>query len=112
MQMQFETIQKLGQDNADATLKALGAVSQGVQAIAVEAGDFMKKSFEQSTATFEKLAGVRSLDKAVEIQTEYLKTAYEGLVAQSTKVGQLYAGVANDAFRPYQGIVAKSGTAL
>ena len=110
MMQQFDTVQKFGKDNADATLKAIDAVSKGVQAIATEATDFAKKSFEQSTATFEKLAGARTLDKAVEIQTEYVKSAYEGFVSQATKMGQLYTGVAKDAFRPYEGLVTKPAT--
>ena len=55
----------------DAALKSLGAVSKGAQAIAVETADYAKKSFEQGTATLEKLVGVKTLDKAIEIQTDY-----------------------------------------
>jgi hypothetical protein len=106
MIQQFESFQKFGKDNMDATLKTFGVVSQGAQAIAVEATDFAKKSFEQSTATLEKLVGAKTLDKAIEIQTDYMKSAYEGFVAQSTKIGQLYANLAKDAFKPFEGLVA------
>jgi hypothetical protein len=109
--MQFDSVQQFSKDNTEATMKALGVVSKGAQAIAVETTEFAKKSFEQSTATLEKLAGVRSLDKAVEIQTDYLKTAYEGFVAQATKMGELYANLAKEAYRPLEGLVAKQGVA-
>jgi phasin family protein len=107
MNQQFDQFQKFGHENLDAVVKAAGAVSKGVQTIAVEAADYARKSFEQSAATVEKLVGARTLDKAVEIQTNYLKDAYEGFVAQSTKIGELYTSLAKDAFKPYQGIVAK-----
>ena len=109
--IQFDQIQKLGKDNADAALKSFGAVSKGAQAIAVESADFAKKSFEQGTATIEKLVGAKTLDKAIEIHTDFLKTAYEGFVAQSTKFGELYASLAKDAFKPYEGLVAINGVA-
>jgi hypothetical protein len=32
-------------------------------------------------------------------------------VAQSTKLGELYTAVAKDAFKPYEGLVAKPGVA-
>jgi hypothetical protein len=48
---QFDQIQKLSQENVDATMKAFGTVSKGAQAIAVETADYAKKAFEQSTAT-------------------------------------------------------------
>ena len=111
MMQQFDNIQKLSKDNMDVALKSFGTVSKGAQAIAVEAADYAKKSFEQSTATFEKLVGVKTLDKAVEIQTDYLKTAYEGFVAQATKMGELYANLAKEAYRPLEGLVAKQGVA-
>ena len=108
MVQQFDQFQKFGQENVDAALKSFGAVSKGAQAIATEAADFARKSFEQGTATFEKLVGAKSLDKALEIHTDYLKTSYEGFVAQSTKITELYANVAKEAFKPLEGIVAKT----
>ena len=108
MVQQFDQFQKFGQENVDAALKSFGAVSKGAQAIATEAADFARKSFEQGTATFEKLVGAKSLDKAIEIHTDYLKTSYEGFVAQSTKITELYANVAKEAFKPLEVIVAKT----
>jgi hypothetical protein len=110
MIQQFDQIQKLGKDNADAALRTFGAVSKGAQAIAVESADFAKKSFEQSTATIEKLVGAKTLDKALEIQVDYLRTAYEGIVAQSTKIGALYANVARDAFKPFETLIPTAAT--
>jgi hypothetical protein len=108
MIQQFDQFQKFGQDNLDTVMKTFGSVSKGAQAIAVETADYAKKSFEQSTATIEKLVGAKSLDKAIEIQADYLKTSYEGFVAQSTKISELYANVAKEAFKPLEGIVAKT----
>jgi hypothetical protein len=107
MIQQFDQIQKFGQDNMDAAMKTFGAVSKSAQTIATETADFAKKSFETGTSTFEKLIGAKSLDKAMEIQSEYVKSAYEGFVAQSTKMGELYANIAKEAFKPYEGMVAK-----
>jgi hypothetical protein len=107
---QFDQIQKLSQENVDAAMKAFGTVSKGAQAIAVETADYAKKAFEQSTATLEKLFGAKTLDKAIEVQSDYLKSTYEGFVAQSTKLGELYTNLAKDAFKPYEGLVAKATT--
>ena len=108
MIQQFETIQKSSKENVDAALKAFGVTSKGVQTIATEATDYAKKSFEAGTAAIEKLSGVKTLDKAIEIQAEYVKTAFEGAVAQMTKMGELYQALAKDAYKPFEGIVAKA----
>ncbi|MGO4677672.1 phasin family protein [Bosea sp. 2YAB26] len=111
MIQKFETLQKASKENVDAALKAFGATSKGVQTIAVEATDYAKKSFEAGTAVIEKLAGVKTFDKALEIQAEYVKTSFEGAVAQLTKMGELYAALAKDAYKPVEGIVAKAAPA-
>src|ERR1700704_5241666 len=50
------------------------------QTIAMAYGNYTRKSFEQTKSFVEKLAGVRSLDKAIEIQTEFAKQAYDTFV--------------------------------
>lgn len=111
MNAQFETFQKASKDNVDAALKAFGTTTKGVQAIATEAADYAKKSFEANTAFVEKLAGVKTFDKALEIQADFVKASLEGAVAQATKMGQLYAALAKDAYKPFEGAVAKAAPA-
>jgi phasin family protein len=105
----LEDMQKFGKDNMDATLKSFGAVSKSVQAIAVEVADYSKKSFEESTAAVEKLFGAKSIEKAMELQSDYVKSAYEGFVAEATKLGELYADLAKESYKPFESYLAKAG---
>jgi phasin family protein len=104
----FEDLQQVGKENVDIALKSMGAISKGAQAIAAEMADYSKKSFEDSTAALEKLYGVKSLDKAIEVQTEYAKTAYEGFVAKASKIGELYADIAKESYKPFEAMMAKA----
>lgn len=104
----FEDLQLVGKENVDIALKSMGALSKGAQAIAVEVADYSKKAFEDSTAAMEKMFGVKSLDKAIEVQTEYAKTAYEGFVAKASKIGELYADLAKETYKPFETIMAKT----
>jgi hypothetical protein len=104
----FEELQNFGKENMDSALKSWGALSKGAQAIAVEVADYSKKSFEQSTAVLEKLFGVKSLDKAIEVQTEFAKVAYDGFVAEASKIGELYADLAKETYKPFEGLMAKA----
>ena len=103
----FEDFQKIGKDNVDVCMKQLGMVSKGWQAIATEVADYSKKSFEHSTAALESLLGAKSLEKAIEIQSDYVKTAYEGFVAQSSKMGEFYTDLAKETYKPLEGMIAK-----
>ncbi len=104
----FDDMQKLGKDNLELAMKSFGAVSKGFQAIAVEVADYSKKSFEEGSATMEKLLGAKSLEKAIEIQSDYAKSAYEGFVAGATRIGELYADIAKEAYRPFESAVSKA----
>jgi hypothetical protein len=104
----FDDFQKLGKENMDVAMKQFGTVSKGWQAIATEFADYSKKSFEEGSAALEKLLGAKSLDKAIEIQADYAKTAYEGFVAQATKMGELYADLAKETYKPFETYIAKA----
>jgi hypothetical protein len=104
----FEDFQQVGKDNVEVALNAFGVFSKGTQAIAVEVADYSKKAFEDGTAALEKLFGVKSLDKAIEVQTEYAKTAYEGFVAKASKIGELYADLAKETYKPFESLIGKA----
>jgi len=104
----FDEMQKLGKDNVDATMKSFGALSKATQTIATEITDYSKKSFEDGTKVLEKMFGAKSFDKAMEIQADYAKTAYESFVAQATKIGELYADLAKESYKPYEAFMAKA----
>ena len=104
---QFEDFQKLGKENFEIALKTLATQSKGLQAIATEVADYTKKSFEHSSAAAEKLMGVKTFDKAIEIQQAYVKEAYEGYVAYATKLGEMMSSLAKDVTKPYEGMIAK-----
>lgn len=104
----FDDAGKFGREFFDGSLKSFAAVSKAVQAIAVETTDYTKKSVEAGSAAFEKLIGAKSLEKAFEIQSDYAKSAYEGFVSQATKLNELYADLAKEVYKPFEGIVANA----
>ena len=103
----FDDIQKLGKENIDVAMKQFGTVSKGWQAIATEVADYSKKSFEEGSAALEKLLGAKSLEKAIEIQSAYAKSAYETFIAEASKMGELYTDLAKETYKPLEGMIAK-----
>jgi len=106
--MSTDQMNKFGKDTMDMAMNSFGAWTKNAQAIAAEVADYSKKSFEGSAAAWEKLIATKSLDKAMEVQTEYLKSSYEGFVAEATKLGELYADFAKEAYKPFEGVLGKS----
>jgi hypothetical protein len=103
--LKIEDIQNYGKEQ----LEAVTGLQNGFQAIASAYGDYGKRSYEDTRSFVEKLAGVKSLDKAIEAQTEYAKASYESFVADSQKIAGLYRDLARQAFKPIEGLVTKFG---
>ena len=99
--------QQNGKEQIDAADASINAFPGGFQAIATAYGDYTKKSFEDTKSFVEKLAGVRSFDKAVEVQTEFAKSAFETFVTESQKIGALYGDLAKQAYKPFGGFLTK-----
>ena len=79
-----------------------------MQTIASAYGDYTKKSLQDTRSFVEKLMGVRSLDKAIEIQSEFARQAYETFVAESQRICGLYSDLARQIFKPFAGFLAKA----
>ena len=102
-----EEFQKMGKDNYDAVLRSYGELSKGFQAIGTRVTDYSKQAFEDATRAFEQLVGAKSFEHAIEIQSQYAKKAYDAWVAEASKLGEMYAAVARDAYQPVEKAVTK-----
>lgn len=98
----YEDAGRLSKETVDNTLKSFSAVTRGLQQIATETADFTKRSYEQSTQMFEQLVQSKSFDKAIEVQNDYAKSAYQSWVSQATKMGEIYAEIAKETYRPFE----------
>ena len=105
--IKVEDIQQYGKEHIESVVASATTVQSGLQAIASAYGDYTKKSFEDTKSFVEKLSGVKSLDKALEVQTDYAKSAYETFVAESQKIAGMYTDLAKQSFKPLEGLVAK-----
>lgn len=108
MLQSFEEANKFSKEFVDRGLKSFAAVSKSAQAIAVEAGEYTKRSVETGTAALEQVMSSGSLERALEIQSDYAKQTYEGFVAEATRLGELYADLAKEAYKPFENVVAKA----
>ncbi|MFL6826566.1 MAG: phasin family protein [Bradyrhizobium sp.] len=81
---------------------AFEGVPISVQAIATAYGDYTRKSFEQTRSFVDKLTRVRSLDKALEVQIEFARQAYETFVGEMQKICGLHNALAKQSLKPLE----------
>ncbi len=107
----FDDASKYGKDAMDNMLKSYSALAQGMQTFTTEASDYSKKSYEDNAKVLEQLVAAKSFEKAFEIQSDYAKAAYEGFVAQATKMSEICANTARDAYKPIEAAVTPAAPA-
>jgi phasin family protein len=105
----FDGGQKTAKLALDRTVESVGAWSQSVQAAAVETANFTRKSLEDGAATVEKVLGAGSVERAFELQTEFMKASYERSVSQATRLGELYLAMVRSAAKPFEDLVPAAG---
>jgi cell division septation protein DedD len=66
-----------------------------------------KRSFQQTSSFVEQLAGARSLDRALELQTAFAREAYETFVSESKKIRKLHSELAKQRLERLEGFVTK-----
>jgi hypothetical protein len=94
--------QRMSKDGFDAALRSYGELNKGFQAITAKVTDYSKKAFEDAARAFEQLAGSKSIEQAIEIQSQY-----DTWVAEASKLSEMYVGMARDAYKPVEQAVAK-----
>jgi hypothetical protein len=82
-------------------------VVASIATIANAYGAYNGKSVELTWSFLEKLAAVRSLDKAFEVQTEFAKQAFETFLAESRKIHELHSELAGQRVVQFEGFVAR-----
>jgi hypothetical protein len=105
MTMKFDDVTKFGQPfqaGLETSMKLWGEWSKGMQAIGAEMSDYTKRSFEDGTQTFEKLLTAKSFEQAFEIQSSYVKRSYDEYMHQLSKIGNMYAEITKEAYRPLE----------
>jgi hypothetical protein len=107
--LNFGDTTKQNSDMIDTALRNYTDAAKGVQAIAAEAAGYSKKSFDAAVSHVETMTGAKSLEAAFELQSNFARSYYENFVAEATKIGEMYAGLAKSVYTPYQAAATKPG---
>jgi phasin family protein len=106
-----EQIQQATKDLGDAARSSTNALATSVQTIATAHADYAKKAMQDGSDFFAKLTSVKEPAKVMELQSEYVKNAYETFVAESKRISELYADLFKQTTKPLEALIAKNEAA-
>lgn len=104
----FDDAGLYGKESMDTILKSYSAATKGFQAVASEAADYSRKTYEANVAHVEALMSVRSLEAAIELNTSFARTSVESYLAELNKLGEMYSDFARQAYTPAQAAATKA----
>src|SRR5215217_2520033 len=85
--------------NLEAVVASVTA-TKGAEALGAQAMAFSKTSVENQVAAAKALAGAKSVQEAVELQTAWVKSSMEAYMAEFSKWGETVAGSVKDSVKP------------
>ena len=112
MAANFDDVQKMSKNQMENFSASAAAVARGFQALATETTEFSKRSLESTSSFMERFLGAKSVDTAVQMQSEFAKSQLESLIAQATKVGEIYKDIAKEALKPVEAAMNKGTQAV
>ena len=96
----IESAAAFGQENVEAIVTSSKITSKAAETVGAEIAAYSKKSYEDSMAAAKELTNCKSVSEFFEKQTAFGKTSIEGFVAEATKLNDMYAAAAKEAFAP------------
>jgi phasin family protein len=96
------------QSGFETASRSMGEANKGFQALAAEMMEYSKSVFDDAIRTWEQLIGVKSLEEALQIQSDYAKRVYEKHMAELKKLGEISVGIIRDASKPVEDATRRS----
>jgi phasin family protein len=83
----LQELTEIARDNAEALAVSSKAAAVGFESLGREAAAFGQKNFEDATAAMKSLTTVRNPAELFQLQGEFVRSAFDRLLTQSTKIG-------------------------
>lgn len=96
----FEDAGQFGQENVEAMVASGKVLAKAAEEMNAEVIAFSKKNYEDGMAAMKEFGTVKSVSEYFEMQTALAKNSFEAFVAEATKLNEMYAAAAKEAFAP------------
>jgi len=98
----FSDISAVGRENMDAVVSAGTVFAKGIEAVNAEIAAISKRNLEDSVAAMKALVAARSPKEYFELHSDLMKTSWNHMVADTTKIGEMLGEYSKDAMAPIQ----------
>jgi phasin family protein len=86
--------------NLEAVVASVTAATKGAETLGARAMAYSKKSLQDHVAAAKSLTAAKSVQEAIELQTNFAKSAFEAYVAEVTKMSETVAASMKETVAP------------
>lgn len=90
----------LSKKNLEALVASVTAATKGAEALGAQAMAYSKSAFDSNVNAAKALAGAKSLQDVIELQTAFAKSALETYMAEVAKMSETVSASLKDSVKP------------
>jgi phasin family protein len=98
----YDEAASFGKDNVDACVTCGTVFAKGVESMSKELMSLAQSTVEANVATTKALFGATTVRELIDLQTEFSRSRFDSLVAESAKLTELSMALANETIEPIQ----------
>jgi phasin family protein len=102
----YDQFVSFSKDTAEAVIKSANAAGKGLETINSEVFSYTRKSIEDGIVASKAIMASKSVNEAIQLQSEYSKAAFETYVDELAKFGDLALAITRSAATPLQARVS------
>lgn len=95
-----EEMTEFTRGNVEALVASSKVAARGVEALTQEAADYSRKSFEEASSVLRSFTDVKSPSDFFRVQSEFAKSQFDSMVAESSKLSEAMLKLAGEVFEP------------
>lgn len=95
-----EEMTELGKGNVEAMVASTKIVAKGIETVGQEVAEYSRKSFEDASAALKSFTQVKSATDFFRLQSDFARSQFDGLVAESSKLSETMIKLAGDVAEP------------
>ncbi|HEX8063565.1 MAG TPA: phasin family protein [Allosphingosinicella sp.] len=95
-----EELTELSKGNVEAFVASTKVVAKGLETVGQEVAEYSRKSFEDASAALKSFTEVKSATDFFRLQSDFARSQFDGLVAESSRLSETMIKLAGDVAEP------------
>ena len=96
----FEDLNEFNKGNIEALVESSRLAAKAAEQMGQSAAETARKNFEQVTAALKSFASVKTPTELFQLQSDYARTAFDAMIAETSKNSETMLKLAGDIFQP------------